>query len=61
MNISLWPREHYTFGKGGGEKLLLFRTLVVRHSGAGQPRMPSGKQMVAKAKANDSASNSSYR
>ena len=35
---------------GGGEekKILLFRTLAVRHSGAGQPRVRSGKQMVAK-------------
>ena len=44
-----------------GKKLLLFRTLAVRHCGAGQPRVRSGKQMVAKGKANNSASNGSYR
>ena len=37
--------------EGGGEKLLLFRTLAVRQSGAGQPRVRSGKQTVAKGKA----------
>ena len=46
----------------GGEKLLLFRTLAVRHnSGAGQSRVRSGKLMVAKGKANNSASNGTYR
>ena len=33
----------------------------MRHCGAGQSRVRSGKQMVAKGKANNSASNSSYR
>ena len=45
---------------GKGKKLLLLRTLVVRHSGAGKSRVCSGKQMVAKGKANNSASNGSH-
>ena len=46
---------------GVGKKLLLFRTLDVRHSSAGQPRVRSGKQMVAKGKANNTACYGSYR
>ena len=33
----------------------------MRHSAAGQPKARSGKQMVAKGKANNSACNGSYR
>ena len=33
----------------------------MRHSGAGKPRLRRGKQVVAKGKANNSASNGSYR
>ena len=36
--------------QGGGKKLLLLRTLAVRHSGSGQPSVRSGKQIVAKGK-----------
>ena len=37
-------------GQGGGKKHLLLRTFSVRHSGAGQPSVRSGKQMVANGK-----------
>lgn len=37
------------------------RRMYVRHSSAGQPRVRSGKQMVAKRKANNSACYGSYR
>ena len=46
---------------GGGKKLFLFTSLAMRHSGAGQPRVRSGKQTVAKGKADSSFSNGSYR
>ena len=35
---------------GGGKKLLLLRTLAVRHTGAGRPSVRSGKRMIAKGK-----------
>ena len=38
------------FLPGGGKKLLLLRTLPVRHSSAGQPSVRSGKRMVPKGK-----------
>ena len=49
---------HLLFARGcgcytqarGWEKLLLLRTLAVRHSCAGQPSVRSGKRMVAKSK-----------
>ena len=48
-------------GAGGGGELLLFEFLAMRHSGARQPRVRSGKQMVAEGKANNSVSNGIYR
>ena len=54
-NLFAYPEGE---GRGGGvEKLLLLRTLAVRHSGAGQPSVRSEKRMVAKEK--NSASNGS--
>ena len=36
--------EEFILRRGRRKKLLLFRTLAVRHSGAEQPRVRSGKQ-----------------
>ena len=37
-------------GGGGGQETAIVKDFFVRHSGTGQPSVPSGNRMVAKGK-----------